>query len=104
MNTKTRPAPLGAEAIPAAPVLVRTDVPGRPFAWIDPTPHTADANGHVWTYNTDEPCSARFCLLCCDDLGDAATDSPCAEAALIIIVNECRNEWIAEHRVEGVNV
>lgn len=83
-----------------APVLVRTDVPGKPLAWIDPTPHQADEDGHVWTFNRDEPCTEAFCLLCCNEVSTVRAGERCAEAELIIIVNDCRDRWIAEHRVE----
>lgn len=85
-----------------APVLVRSDVPGQPATWVDPTPHRADEYGHVWTFNRDEPCSAPFCLLCCDDYDPDAAGRRCDQAELIIIINEHRAAWIAEHRVEGV--
>ncbi|MFJ6846421.1 hypothetical protein ACIQRE_27580 [Streptomyces griseoluteus] len=83
-----------------APVQVRTDVPGRPFTWIDPTPYRADENGHVWTFNESEPCTGAHCLLCCDDHSPKAAARRCGEAELIIVINECRAAWIAEHRVE----
>lgn len=83
-----------------APVLVRTDVPGRPFTWIDPTPHRADEQGHVWTFNRDEPCTAPFCLLCCDDYSPEVAGRRCEQAELIIVINEHRAAWIAAHRVE----
>jgi hypothetical protein len=84
----------------AAPVLVRTGVPGKPFAWVDPSPHRADENGHVWTFNVDEPCSARFCLLCCEEVDTESAGRRCGDAELIIVINECRARWIAENRVE----
>lgn len=86
---------------PAMPVLVRTDVPGRPLAYIDPSPHVADEDGHVQTFNVDEPDSEPFCLLCCDEVGTQQPGRRCAEAHLILIINEYRAQWIAEHRVEG---
>lgn len=84
----------------AAPVLVRTDVPGKPFTWIDPSPLAADEYGHVWTRDMDE-IGYVHCLLCCEtEPGHADATKPCSHASLLAHINEDRARWIAEHRVE----
>lgn len=83
-----------------APVLVRTDVPGRPFTWIDPTPFAADEYGHVWTRDINE-IGYVHCLLCCEtEPGTPDATRPCSHAGLLVHINEERAAWIAEHRVE----
>lgn len=93
-----------APVTPPPLVLVRSDVPGKPLAWIDPTPLKADKYGHVWTYNDMEPSWGRpYCVLCCEtELDDEDATRPCLRAELKDVINEDRNQWIAEHRVEGV--
>lgn len=84
----------------AAPVLVRSDVPSKPLAWIDPSPHVADEYGHVWTRDLDEV-GIVHCLLCCEvELGERGATEPCGYAELLSVINEHRAQWIAEHRVE----
>lgn len=86
--------------LPAAPVLVRTEVPGKPFAWIDPSPLVADEYGHVWTRDWDE-FGYVHCFLCCDvEPGDDRATQPCNAAHLLKHINDDRALWIAEHRIE----
>lgn len=91
------------EAIPAAPVLVRTGIPGKPLQWVDPTPHTADELGHVWRFDKDELADVH-CLLCCNEPDAVRPGARCDEAHLILIINEHRARWIAERRVEGEDI
>ncbi|MFJ2741857.1 hypothetical protein ACIO3O_19590 [Streptomyces sp. NPDC087440] len=92
---------LPVQTPPVAPVLVRTGVPGRPFAYVDPSPHVADEDGHVQTFSADEPDREPFCLLCGDEARAQTPGRRCTEAHLILIINDTRARWIADHRAEG---
>lgn len=85
---------------PALPVLVRTDAPGKPLMWLDPTPHAPDVQGHVWTVDPNEPCCRTYCLLCCEEHDDRTAANLCRAPELIVVINEHRGQWIAEHLVE----
>lgn len=91
--------------VPPPLVPVFTGVPGRPIAWLDPRPHVADENGHVWRLPEDEPTEGAKCMGCSMPRDAAGVrDQRCSDmdAELLAWINKERAAYIARHRVDGV--
>lgn len=94
-----------ASQMPLPPILVRTTAPGRPLQWIDPTPKTADENGHAWMFSVDEPLTGpAYCVLCCEDHGGIDSFAPCHEADRLAAYNVERTAWIDTNRVNPEDI